>query len=141
MAFWDWKRWEEELDWMALHGINLPLAAVGHECVWRNLLLRLGFSKQQINDFIAGPAFLAWWEMNNLEGSGGPNPDNWYKQQEDLQKISKLSILTQLLTYSVTLQRTQAQNQEHFLQQVMTDTMYSLRHLLLQKKTLTSFLA
>ena len=24
MAFWDWKRWEEELDWMALHGINLP---------------------------------------------------------------------------------------------------------------------
>lgn len=86
MAFWDWKRWEEELDWMALHGINLPLAAVGHECVWRNLLLRLGFSKQQINDFIAGPAFLAWWEMNNLEGWGGPNPDSWYKQQEDLQK-------------------------------------------------------
>lgn len=79
MAFWDWKRWEEELDWMALHGINLPLAAVGHECVWRNLLLRLGFSKQQINDFIAGPAFLAWWEMNNLEGWGGPNPDSWYK--------------------------------------------------------------
>lgn len=67
MAFWDWKRWEKELDWMALHGINLPLAAVGHECVWRNLLLRLGFSKQQINNFIAGPAFLAWWEMNNLE--------------------------------------------------------------------------
>lgn len=63
MAFWDWKRWEKELDWMALHGINLPLAAVGHECVWRNLLLRLGFSKQQINNFIAGPAFLAWWEM------------------------------------------------------------------------------
>jgi alpha-N-acetylglucosaminidase len=54
--------------------------------VWRNLLLRLGFSKQQINDFIAGPAFLAWWEMNNLEGWGGPNPDSWYKQQEDLQK-------------------------------------------------------
>ena len=30
---------------------------------------------------------------------------------------------------------------QHFLQQVMTDTMYTLRHLLLQKKTLTSFLA
>ena len=71
---------------MALHGSNLPLAAVGHECVWRNLLLRLGFSKQQINDFIAGPAFLAWWEMKNLEGWGGPNPYSWYKQQEDLQK-------------------------------------------------------
>ena len=22
MAFWDWARWEQELDWMALHGIN-----------------------------------------------------------------------------------------------------------------------
>lgn len=29
MAFWDWTRWEKEIDWMALHGINLPLAMVG----------------------------------------------------------------------------------------------------------------
>ena len=39
MAFWDWERWEQEIDWMALHGINLPLAAIGQECVWRNMLL------------------------------------------------------------------------------------------------------
>ena len=26
MAFWDWERWEKEIDWMALHGINLPLS-------------------------------------------------------------------------------------------------------------------
>jgi len=86
MAFWDWDRWEQEIDWMALHGVNIPLAAVGEECVWRNLLLRLGYSKDEINDFIAGPAFLAWWEMNNLEGWGGPNPDWWYSRQENLQK-------------------------------------------------------
>ncbi|KAM6596305.1 hypothetical protein CsatA_006829 [Cannabis sativa] len=24
-AWWDWKRWEKEIDWMALQGINLPL--------------------------------------------------------------------------------------------------------------------
>ena len=86
MAFWDWKRWEQEIDWMALHGINLPLAAVGQECVWRNLLLKLGYQKDEVNRFIAGPAFLAWWAMNNLEGWGGPNPDSWYAQQEALQK-------------------------------------------------------
>ena len=86
MAFWDWKRWEEEIDWMALHGINMPLAAVGHECVWRNMMLRLGYTEEEIGRFIAGPAFLAWWEMNNLEGWGGPLPLNWYKQQESLQK-------------------------------------------------------
>ncbi len=86
MPFWDWKRWETEIDWMALHGINMPLAAVGTECIWRNMLLRLGYSEEYIGKFIPGPAFLAWWEMNNLEGWGGPLPLNWYVQQESLQK-------------------------------------------------------
>ena len=86
MAFWDWQRWEQEIDWMALHGVNLPLAIVGEECVWRNVLLKLGYSEEQIGQFIAGPAFLAWWEMNNLEGWGGPLPRSWYDRQEKLQK-------------------------------------------------------
>jgi len=86
MAFWDWARWEKEIDWMALHGVNLPLAIVGEECVWRNMLLRLGYSEEEVGNFIAGPAFLAWWEMNNLEGWGGPLPLSWYSQQEGLQK-------------------------------------------------------
>ena len=86
MVFWDWKRWQTEIDWMALHGVNLPLAIVGEEVAWRNMLLKLGYTKEEIGKFIAGPAFLAWWEMNNLEGWGGPLPDSWYNQQEALQK-------------------------------------------------------
>ena len=86
MAFWDWNRWQKEIDWMALHGINMPLAAVGTESVWRNMLLKMGYSEEEVGKFIAGPAFLAWWEMNNLEGWGGPLPLGWYKQQETLQK-------------------------------------------------------
>ena len=86
MAFWDWNRWQKEIDWMALHGVNMPLAIVGEECVWRNMLLKLGYSEDEIGKFIAGPAFLAWWAMNNLEGWGGPLPLSWYKQQELLQK-------------------------------------------------------
>ena len=86
MAFWDWNRWEQELDWLALHGVNLPLAIVGEECVWRNVLLKLGYNEEDVAKFIAGPAFLAWWEMNNLEGWGGPLPRSWYSRQEQLQK-------------------------------------------------------
>lgn len=97
MAFWDWERWEKEIDWMALHGINLPLAVVGQECVWKNMLEKLGYSKEEINKFIAGPAFLAWWAMNNLEGWGGPNPDSWYTQQEALQK----KILKRMREYGI----------------------------------------
>ncbi len=71
---------------MALHGINMPLAIVGMESAWRNVLLRLGYSDKEVGEFIAGPAFLAWWAMNNREGWGGPLPESWYKNQEQLQK-------------------------------------------------------
>lgn len=97
MAFWDWDRWEKEIDWMALHGINLPLAVVGADVVWYNVLIKLGYTKDEINEFIAGPAFQGWWLMNNLEGWGGPNPDSWYKQRETLQK----QILKRMREYGI----------------------------------------
>ena len=86
MSFWDWERWEKEIDWMAMHGINLSLAITGTETVWFNLLERLGYTRAEIDQFISGPAYMAWWQMNNLEGWGGPNTDQWYKQQSELQK-------------------------------------------------------
>lgn len=86
MAFWDWNRWQQEIDFMALHGINMPLALTGTSTVWRNTLLKLGYTKDQANQFIAGPAHQAWFLMNNLQGAGGPNPDSYYENQEKLEK-------------------------------------------------------
>ena len=70
-AFADWTGWERELDWMALEGINLALAANGTEAVWQNTLRRIGYSQAEILQFIPGPAYTAWWLMGNLEGWGG----------------------------------------------------------------------
>lgn len=86
MPFWDFDRWQQEIDWMALHGINMPLAMTATDVVWRNTLRRLGYTDREANDFIAGPAFQAWWLMNNLEGWGGPNSPEWYADRERLQK-------------------------------------------------------
>ncbi|QTD36380.1 alpha-N-acetylglucosaminidase [Polaribacter batillariae] len=86
MAFWDWERWEKEIDWMAMNGVNLPLAIVGVESVWKKTLERLDFTEQEINEFIPGPAFNAWWLMGNLEGWGGPISDEYIEQQATLQK-------------------------------------------------------
>jgi alpha-N-acetylglucosaminidase len=72
MSFYSWKDWEHELDWMALHGVNLMLATVGTEAVWQQTLQKFGFSDKEIKAFIPGPAFNAWWLMGNLEGWGGP---------------------------------------------------------------------
>ena len=96
MAFWTWERWQKEIDWMALHGINAPLNLVGLEVVTRNFLREIGVTEADINDYIAGPGFMAWFAMNNLEGWGSTinssstgvemngNPDWWYTRQEQL---------------------------------------------------------
>ena len=87
MAFWTKERWEQEIDWMALHGINIPLALVGTDVVWKNVLTEAGYSREDVDKFVAGPGFQAWWLMSNLEGWGGPNPDWWYTRQENLSKF------------------------------------------------------
>ena len=83
MAVWTWERWQQEIDWMALHGVNMPLQVVGLDAAWRTLLTRhYGYTEEEVNEFVAGPAFQAWWAMNNLEGWGGPNPAWWYDRQQ-----------------------------------------------------------
>ena len=110
MTSWTWKRWQQEIDWMALHGINMPLQLVGLEEVWRKFLTmeeggtrKYGYTDAEAKAFVAGPAFIAWWAMNNLEGWGGTAPgsksgyDNlagaggvqdyaWYVRQKNLAK-------------------------------------------------------
>lgn len=82
MSVWTWERWQQEIDWMALHGINMPLQIVGLDVVWKRLLTQYyDYSAEEANAFIAGPCFQAWWGMNNLEGWGGPNPEWWYDRQ------------------------------------------------------------
>lgn len=36
-VWWTWERWEKEIDWMALQGINLPLAFTGQEAIWQKV--------------------------------------------------------------------------------------------------------
>ena len=85
-AWWNWDRWEYEIDMMALNGINMPLAITGTESVWYHTLLDLGFTDAEARAFIAGPAFQAWQLMTNLEGHGGPIPMSWIEEHEALGK-------------------------------------------------------
>ena len=110
MTSWTWTRWQQEIDWMALHGINMPLQLVGMEEVWRKFLTmeeggkrKYGYTDEEAKAFVAGPAFIAWWAMNNLEGwggtaagsksdyknlpgAGGVQDDAWYARQKKLAK-------------------------------------------------------
>lgn len=85
MSTWTWERWQQEIDWMALRGINMPLQIIGLEEVWRKFLMEdYGYTADEANAFVGGPCFMAWFGMNNLEGWGGPNPDWWYQRQAEL---------------------------------------------------------
>lgn len=81
MTTWTWERWQKEIDWMALHGINMPLQIIGLEEVWRRVLRQYGYTDEEAKRFVAGPAFTAWWGMNNLEGWGGTLRDAWFERQ------------------------------------------------------------
>ena len=85
MTTWTWERWQKEIDWMALHGINMPLQIVGLEQVWKAFLIDdCGYSEHDAEAFVPGPAYIAWWGMNNLEGWGGTEDDGWYERQAQL---------------------------------------------------------
>lgn len=55
MVWWDWKRWEQEIDWMAMNGINLPLSFTGSEYIVRELFLSFGVTRDEIGRFLSGP--------------------------------------------------------------------------------------
>ncbi|GGG87009.1 alpha-N-acetylglucosaminidase [Parapedobacter pyrenivorans] len=86
MPWWDWERWEREIDWMALHGINMPLAITGLEAVWQNTLRRLGMDDNSIRNFLVGPTYFAWQWMDNLEGWMGPLSQDWIDKHLELGK-------------------------------------------------------
>ncbi|KAF9541520.1 hypothetical protein EC957_003018 [Mortierella hygrophila] len=89
-AFWDWNRWQRELDWMMLNGINMALAMVGQEYVIRKFYETQGLSNDDISDFLGGPAFMPWQRMGNTQGSWATQNDttfknDWINSQWELQ--------------------------------------------------------
>ncbi len=86
MSWWDWKRWEKEIDWMALHGINMPLAITGEEYTWYLVYKEMGFTDDELKEFFCGPSYFSWFWMGNLDGWGGPLPLSWMKSHFELQK-------------------------------------------------------
>ncbi len=72
MAFWDWPRWEREIDFLALNGVNQAFLLTGHEKVWQNTLRRLGFGDAEIATWLPSTSHISWWHFDNLQGVGGP---------------------------------------------------------------------
>ena len=86
MCWWDFKRWEKEIDFMAMNGINMPLAVIGSEAVLYETLLEFGFSKSEALSEISGPAFWAWHLMTNIMGYMPPKDEKYVYERLALGK-------------------------------------------------------
>lgn len=86
MPWWTWEDWERLIDWMALNGVNMPLAITGQEYVWYKVWKKMGLSDQEIRNYFTGPAHLPWHRMSNLDYWQGNLPMEWLEEQKKLQQ-------------------------------------------------------
>lgn len=86
LPWWKWEDWERLIDWMALNGVNMPLANTGVEAVWQKVWRKYGMTDEDILSYFTGPAHLPWHRMNNIDHFDGPLPQSWIDSQVQLQK-------------------------------------------------------
>jgi alpha-N-acetylglucosaminidase len=96
--FWNWERWQRELDWMALHGVTMPLALDGQEAIWQRVWTAMGLTQAELDRFSTGPAHLPWHRMGNINYFDGALPQGWMDQKRELQK----KILTRMRELGMT---------------------------------------
>lgn len=88
MPWWGWERWERELDWMAMNGINMPFIITGQEAVWIRTFTQYGYTEQEVRQWLGSPAHFPWTFMQNMQSFGGELPAEWTPQRVKLaQKI------------------------------------------------------
>ncbi len=81
-----WEQWEWLIDWMALNGINMPLALTGQEYIWLDVWQQMGMTSDETRAYFSGPAHLPWHRMGEMDGWQGPLPQSWIDGQMKLQK-------------------------------------------------------
>lgn len=83
--FWGWDEWEREIDWMALHGFDMPLAPIAGEAIFARVWREMGLSDEEIDAYFTGPAHMPWLRMGNMTGLDGAPTAEWHEEQIALQ--------------------------------------------------------
>ena len=79
--FWSWDEWEHEIDWMALHGFDMPLAPIASEAILARVWREMGLTDREIGELFTGPAHLPWMRMGNMSGLDGAPTQAWHREQ------------------------------------------------------------
>lgn len=85
MPYWKFETWEKELDWMALHGIDMPLSPIGSEAIYARVWRKLGLTEEEIGEFVTAPAHFPWFRMGNMSKLDGNLSQAYYDQTIELE--------------------------------------------------------
>lgn len=83
--FWNRDDWEREIDWMALHGFDMPLAPIAGEAILARVWREMGLTDEEIGVLFTGPAHMPWMRMGNMSGLDGAPTRAWHEAQIALQ--------------------------------------------------------
>lgn len=75
-AYWNWERWEQEIDFLALNGFNKAILVTGQEAIWQALWKSYGYDDAAIRQWLVPPAHAPWQAMGLLENTGGSLPQS-----------------------------------------------------------------
>lgn len=70
--YWNWKRWQHEIDVMALSGVNAMIVERGSAAVLYRTFRDFGYSDRSIRQWLTQPAHQNWQLMGNLCCFDGP---------------------------------------------------------------------
>lgn len=87
--FWDSRRWQQEIDYMALHGFDMPLSPTAGEAIFARVWRDMGLSDEQIDEYFTGPAHMPWLRMGNMSQMDGGMTRKWHDEQVELQHFIK----------------------------------------------------
>lgn len=84
-AYWGWPEWEKELDLLALHGYDMPLAPIATEAILWRVYSKMGLSDEEISEYFCGPGHFPWMRMGNMCSMDGGMSLKWHESQIALQ--------------------------------------------------------
>lgn len=73
VAYWGEKEWSEFINWMAVHGYEMPLALKGSNPILARVFKNHGATDADLDKFFSGPAFETWQRQGEDMG-WDPNP-------------------------------------------------------------------
>lgn len=84
-AWWGWDKWQQEIDRLAMDGVNVAQVIPGTEKVFLTTLRdHFGYTDAEVRAWLCMPTHLPWMLLANMHSFGGPVPSSLIESRATL---------------------------------------------------------